>query len=157
MSDVFHEYSHPVVRYIGKTDPKLFNRLYTQVLKSELGAQIYGEVLDQYGFEPDTDFFKEEVIVKALQKSAELKTNNFQEPSGFKNAIKNILYKIKQIFRELFGSKIPISKLDADTTIDELADILMKGDKFEIDKDIITNDEIVAYNKERDNYINDLR
>jgi hypothetical protein len=156
--DVFHEFAHPFIRHIAGTNPALFSRLYKQLSETAEGQAIIAEVSEMY---PDLDsignmdLFKEEVIVRALTAIGMDKLNKFKTESAFAKVINNILYAIKQALRKIFG-KVPVSGLAADTTLEELADILVKGGKFEVDKTIIGASDVIAYNKERTQYIDDL-
>ena len=146
---VLHEFAHPVIRNIAKTNPALLNSLFEQVLQTKEGRDIVNDVLENYSeLQEGSDMFKEEVIVKALEKDAQNKLSNEKTQTGFAKVINNILYAIKQLLRKVFGKDLKVSKLSADTTLGELADILVKGDLLTLDNELITNEEIVAYNKE---------
>lgn len=146
---VLHEFSHPLIRAISKENPALFNSLYDEVINTEEGRSIYNEVKENYkALTPGTDMFKEEVVVKALEKASSQKLLEEKLETGFAKAIKEILFNLKQMLRKIFGKTIQISKLDVDTTLNELADILTKGDKITIDTQLVSQEDIVAYNKE---------
>lgn len=146
---VLHEFSHPLVRAISKENPELFNELYEQVLNTEEGLEIYHEVKEKYtALEPDSDMFKEEVIVKALERAASNKLSQEKSENKFTAAINEILYRLKQFLRKHFGKGIDIAKLDVDTTLDELATILTKGEVINISTELVSDEDIVAYNKE---------
>ena len=149
---VFHEFSHPVVRSLAKENPELFNNLYNEVINTVEGQEILDEVRKMYPeleLTEDNELFKEEVIVKALEKHGKNKLQNVKTQSKFQKAISEILYAIKQFLRKVFGKSIKISKLNTDTTINELADILVEGKQIEINTQLVTDEEIVAYNREQ--------
>ena len=155
--NVLHEFSHPFVRNIAKTNPTLFNRLYNQVLESNEGKAIRDAVLeDNPSLDPESDYFKEEVLVRALTKAGLNKLNSIQNESAFAKAIKNILYAIKQALRKAFGKNVKVSNLDVNTTMDELAEMLVAGGQLQIDKSLISEEDFVAFNSERQEYIEDL-
>ena len=155
MNNVFHEFSHPFVRHIKVTNPELFNKLYSQLENTDEGRTIIEAIKEDYK-ELTSDLFKEEVIVRALTASGLDKLNNLKTDSAFSKAINNILYAIKQAMRKVFGSKIGVSGLTAATTISELGDMLVKGDKITLDKSQISQADVVAYNKERKAFVDEL-
>jgi hypothetical protein len=146
---VFHEFAHPLVRAISKENPELFDKLYNDVINTDEGQVILREVIEGYtALEQDSVYFKEEVIVKALEKNGSQKLSKEKVPGPFAKAIAEFLFAIKQLLRGKFGKSIKVSKLSTDTTLNELADILTAGDKISIDTELISEEDIVAYNKE---------
>ena len=147
--NVFHEFSHPFVRAIAQENKQLFDNLYSQVAETTEGQEIINQVREMYPeLNEENDLFKEEVIVKALTQHGKDKINKVKVKGKFAKAIANFLYAIKQLLRKHFGKDIKISKLNTDTTIDELADILVKGNKIKINTELVTDEDIVAYNRE---------
>jgi hypothetical protein len=117
--NVFHEFSHPVVRHLSKENTEVFNNLFNEALNTEEGTAIVEQVKKEYPFLTIEDpLFKEEVIVKALSVHGNNKINNIKNKSGFAKLIANILYAMKQAMRKIFGKNINISKLSTDTTLD---------------------------------------
>ena len=155
---VFHEFSHPVVRSISIENPTLFNNLYTELASTTEGAIIIESVKQSHGELADlSDRFKEECIVKALEKDGIELLSKSQPQSAFGAFIKNLLYNIRQFMRRSFGKTISISKLDANTKLHELAEILSTGDKIKIETQLITDEDLVAYNREaREDVMKDL-
>ena len=147
--NVFHEFSHPVVRHLSKENPELFNKLYEEVMATDQGMDLLAQVKREYPFLTEVnDLVKEEVIVKALTESGKNKINKIKNKSGFAKAIANILYAIRQAMRKVFGREISISKLNENTTVDELADILSEGDTMIVNTQLVSETDIVAYNRE---------
>lgn len=152
LSSVLHEFSHPLVRQIMVDNPTLFNKLYDDLVSTTEGVNIVNEVLEKYQqLSKDGPMFKEEVVVRALEAAA---TRQQLSPS-FTNFIKNILYALKKILRNAFG-QIEVSKLDPNTTLDELA-YMLTNEKFKIDTELITEEDVVAYLKEYQDEINDMK
>lgn len=146
-----HEFAHPLVRHLSKTDNKAFKTLYDQLASTDEGKSIIQDVLGKYAdVDVNSDSFKEEVIVRALAADAMRKMDDVKPESKFNEFIKNLMYNIKQLLRKVFGKAIPVSKITSITKMDELSDILVKGDNFQIDTELISDDEFVAYN--RDDY-----
>jgi len=135
LNSVLHEFAHPLISAIRATPAtrKLFENLYGQVSNTIEGQAIIDKVKKLYPeLVEGTVLFKEEVIVHALQQRAYNIVNNQVESEGFDKFIKNLLYAIKQILRNLFGPKIKVSELDVNTTLDELADMLI-SDQFDLE------------------------
>jgi len=146
---VFHEMAHPFVRAMSMQNPELFNKLYNDLLQTEEGKSIYSYVKDNYSnLGEESDYFKEEVIVRALTVAGMQEMNNQELESGFKKFIKELMYQIKQFARKVFGKEIRISKLSPTTTLEELAKILSDGSAITIDIEAVSNEDIIAFNKE---------
>ena len=146
---VFHEMAHPFVRAMSMQNSELFNKLYNDLLQTEEGKSIHGYVKDNYSnLEEESDYFKEEVIVRALTVAGMQEMDNQELESGFKKFIKELMYQIKQFARKVFGKEISISKLSPTTTLEELAKILSDGSTITIDIQAVSNEDIIAFNKE---------
>jgi len=152
---VLHEFAHPLVRVISKENPALFDKLYNDIANTTEGQEVIQAVTDHYkALEPGSAYFKEEVIVKVLEKHGAQKLSKEKVQGPFAKAIAEFLFAIKQLLRKRFGKHIKISKLSTDTSLDELADILTAGDKISIDTELISEEDIVAYNKEAEAEVN---
>lgn len=168
----FHEFSHPLVRTIQQQNPALFQKLVNQGITAdpsllESVKQEYADLLAAYETEQDPqrkaeladkyqNIIGEELLVRALSKAAVMKDNNAALQGPFQKFINDLLYAIKQLFRKAFGKKVEVSKLDANTTLDELADMLVKGDEFSIDTNAVSDKDVVAYAEEFSSYLDDL-
>jgi len=155
--NALHEFSHPIFRAISVSNQELFKNLYNDLIKTNEGARIVESVKQNY---PDLDIndnlFAEEVLVHALQSVSEDKRHDVKEPKGFAKAIQNILYSIKQFLRKVFGQPVNVANLDVDTTLDQLADMLAAGKNFDIKTDLVNQDDVTAYVRDNETYINDL-
>jgi hypothetical protein len=157
MENAFHEFSHPFVRHIAATNPTLFNTLYNQIIATPEGQVILADMAEaEYDLDINSDLYKEEVIVRALTAAGLDKLDKLKTQSAFSKAINNILYAIKQALRKAFGKNVPVSQLNAGTTLNDLADMLIKGDKIILDKSKISQEDVVAYNKERTAFVNEM-
>jgi hypothetical protein len=153
---VLHEFAHPLVRAISIENKPLFKNLYDQLAKTAEGRDVIEEVKKSHShLLEDSDFFKEEVIVQALEKSGLQKLSNEKVETPFNKAIKNILYNIKQLLRKYFGKGIKVSSINENTNLDELADILTGGDVISINTEIVSQEDIVAYTKEELKSVNE--
>lgn len=144
LENIFHEFSHPFIKAIKKSNPSLFNKLYDTLLQTEEGQKIKRYVQEFYKYDESSEDFKEEVLVRALTTKARNNELKVQESSGFTKLIDKLLYTIKQLMRKIFG-KIKIDKLNANTTLEELAKML-NNESFEISTDSITESDKVQFN-----------
>jgi LysM repeat protein len=144
---VLHEFSHPVLQGLRKTNNILFQKLYNQALATEEGQGIKYYVLNNYPeLEENSDLFKEEVLAYAMQLKALNRINNELETEGYQNFMDKLMAAIKQLLRGLFGAKVNVSKLDVDTTLGELADMLLDKE-FEFKTDNITEEDLVMFSR----------
>lgn len=148
INSVLHEFSHPLVRQIQVTNPALFNNLYNSLARSAEGQAIIQELMeDRPDLTVSSDMFKEEAMVRALE--IEASTSNFAK------FIKDILYAIKKLLRDALG-KVDVAKLDQYTTLNELA-YMLTNEKFQIDTDLVTEEDVVAYMKATNDDINSIK
>jgi len=144
---VLHEFSHPLLQGIRRSNPKLFNNLYNLLKGTTEGEQIIELVKQRYPeLEEESDLFKEEALAWSLQRKASNKVTQQVETEGFDNYIKKILAAIKQFLRNVFGDKVNVAKLDVNTTLDELADMLLEKD-FQFETPKVTEEDIIMYGK----------
>lgn len=156
-SIVLHEFCHPLVRSIAMDNPVLFNNLYNKLQGTIEGKILIQELKAAYPeLGEDTDFFKEEALVRSLAKASKLDKEGLKEPVGFAKFIKDILLAFKQLLRKVFGQKIDISKLDISTTLDQIAEMLDKGGNFKINTDALSEEDTVAYIRDQREYIDDI-
>jgi hypothetical protein len=159
---ILHEFAHPLIRSIAIDNPALFNNLYNKLVSTKEGQAIIQEVNKLYPeFNPhevDSDriLFEEEVLVRSLVLAAKLDKQGLKEPVGFAKFIKDLLFALKQLLRKVFGQKIDISKLDPTTTLDQIADMLMKGKNFNVNTEALTESDTAAYIREQREYIDDI-
>lgn len=157
----FHEFSHPFVRAIGVENNKLFNKLYDDLASTEEGSQLIQGVKELHpGMDPESKYFKEEVLVRALTKASVSKQKKKTLSEKFMKVINDILYAIKQIFRKTAPNKevakaIKISNLNVDTSIDQLADIFTEAD-IEFNLDAVSEKDVVAFMAENRKEVEDV-
>ena len=145
---VLHEYAHPLIKGIAKMNPGLFNKLYYQLRTSSTGVKLIENVVLNYPeLEFESDRFKEEVIVNALEKAAMNKVNGqIETEEGFKQFIQNILFAIKKLIKQLVG-KVNLDKLSVDTTLDQLANMMVNED-FQIDNLMLEPSDFAEFKKD---------
>jgi LysM repeat protein len=145
---VLHEFSHPVLNALRKTNNILFQKLYNQALATEEGQGIYHYVKTNYPeLEDSSDLFKEEVLAYAMQLKALNRINNEIETEGYQSFMNKLFAALKQLLRKLFGPKVNVAKLDVETTLDELADMLLDK-QFEFKTDLVTEDDLAMFSRE---------
>jgi len=154
MENAFHEFAHPFVRHIANTNPTLFNRLYSNLQMTDEGKAIIAEEKELYANVPE--LHKEEVLVRALTAVGLDKLNKLKTQSAFAKVVNDLMYAIKQAIRKLFGSKLPVSGLTPATSMNDLADMLLKGNKIQLDRSKISQEDIVAYNKDRTKFTEEM-
>jgi hypothetical protein len=155
--NALHEYSHPLLRAIAADNPVLFNNLYNKLATTPEGNSIIADVKKLYPeYDENSNMFKEEVLVRATTLQAQMKLNQEQPSKGFLDFIKTLLLGIKQLFRKVFGSNIKVDKLDVNTTLQDLADMLLT-DKFDLSTAIATEEDVVAYVRDLSQYIESLQ
>ena len=145
MNTVLHEFSHPLLQAIRRDNKKLFANLYNQAMATEEGVGIKEHVLKLYPeLNEDSDLFKEEVLAYALQLKSFNQVLDQIETNGFQEFIKKLLASIKKILRSVFGQKVKVSKLNQDTTLNELAKMMLEKD-FDLGTPDITEADLVMY------------
>lgn len=145
---VLHEFSHPVLNALRKTNNILFQNLYNQALATEEGQGIYYYVQTNYPeLDINSDLFKEEVLAYAMQLKSLNRINKELETEGYQSFMNKLFAAIKQLLRKLFGSKVKVDKLDVDTTLEELSDMLLDKE-FEFKTDLITEDDLAMFSRD---------
>lgn len=151
---VVHEFAHPLVRAVAEGNRALFDNLYKSLKSTEEGAAIIRRVEAKYPELPiDSDLFKEEVIVTSIALSA---ANYNSSETKFNSVIKDFFFAIKKMLREIFGKKIAIEKLSPNTSVEELANMLMSGEQFSIDVDLVRDSDVVAYARSSANAVDSI-
>jgi len=145
---VLHEFAHPLIKGIAQMNPGLFEKLYAQLKSTSKGNAIIQNVVANYrDLEFESPRFKEEVIVNALAQASEDLVNKQTETEvGFRKFILNLIYAIKQVIKKLVG-KVDLAKLDANTTLDELANMMVNED-FVIDNMVLEPSDIAEFKKD---------
>lgn len=156
-SDVLHEFVHPIIKNISGTNKPLFNNLYNKIETTDEGKKIIESVSELYpDLDKNSDDFKEEVLVRGIEQKRDLDSKGLEVTSKFKKFVDDLLYSIKQLLRNLFGQKIQVQTLSPNTTLQKLSDILEAGGKFELDPEIISNEDLVAYKNEYNKIMQDF-
>ena len=134
-STAFHEFSHPIVDAIAEENPALFDKLYNEAR----GVSNIATVVEELYAEADEVTRKKEIIVRALTESVQRNEN--------KSFIQKVMYAVKQFFRKLLGRSVNISKLSADTSVSELAEMI-KSEKFDYTFVQDVNDSVIQFLKD---------
>lgn len=154
----FHEFAHPFVRTLAKENEALYNRIFEDIIAESKGKELLAETMEEY---PELDGshpqIQEEVIVKAMTyaaNNADMLDKAAQPTKGIMGAIAKLLYAIKQIIRKISG-KADLKNLSEKTTFQDLAK-MMVDDTWNINMDVVNEDDVVAYMKDIKNYVDDL-
>ena len=137
-SSVFHEFAHPVIKSLSQDNPKLFNSLFEELVKTEIGQTIITNLNQDSYYTPGTAEYMEEAIVQALE-AINGDTNITEEPK-VKNWIQKIFFAIKQFLRGQFGKKINISKLNDKTTLSQFVEMINYGKEFVLNQEFLEKD-----------------
>lgn len=154
--NVLHEFAHPFIESIAIENPQLFDNLYNQLERTEQGREIIATVKKTDG-KLSEKYQKAESLVRALAAVGVVEQQNLKPNSLFSRVINNILYAIKQLGRRIFGQDIKISKIDANTSMNELAEILQSGGKIKINTQVLDENSFARYNTDvNDQIFNDV-
>jgi MoxR-like ATPase len=141
-----------MVAAVAIQNPTLFNNLYKQLESTPEGANIIQEVKDLYPeAETTPGKIQEEALVRALSAQAQNKINGVKSSTGFTDFLNKLVFAFKQLLRKVFGTSVKVEKLSTDTTLSELAEML-RGDKFDIPTDIISEQDYVDYLRDISNF-----
>jgi hypothetical protein len=141
----FHEFAHPFVRALMVENPRLMNDLYEKFIATPEGQVILQQTLDEYSGVPDNSgIVKEEVLVKAIQLSASKKAQGIKPDNILPTLIQRFFTGLRSFLNKLFGNK-PVSRINENSTLYDLAEILLDDEQFELDATKITQGDIVAY------------
>ena len=145
LSSALHEFGHPLLGAIRRENKVLFNNLYEALTLTDEGQALENFVQKRY---PELlkggEFFKEEVLNHALQLKSLNKINEQIASKGFDAFITKLLKAIKDLLKNIFGTKAVIAKLNVDTSLETLADMLLTK-SFEYDTFMATEEDIVMY------------
>jgi hypothetical protein len=156
LNSVLHEYSHPLIKGISLQNPKLFNNLFNELSVTPTGiALIENVVLNYPDLEYNSDRFKEEVLVNALEKISKKQIDDLTKTdSGFKEFIKKLIYAIKQVLRSL-TKKVNLEKLSGTTTLEELANMMVNED-FVIDSLVFNESDFAEFKRSLEEIVADF-
>lgn len=145
LETAIHEFSHPFVRAIQQENPELFEKIISDLALTEEGQKIMELTKKLYG--ENDPLYKEEVVVRALTRAAKMKVTGALDQyknRKFKSIIDRILYAIKKAFRKYLGKNVEVSNLDVDTTIDDLAEMLLSADQITFDVEAVSQEDVLA-------------
>jgi hypothetical protein len=128
--NVIHEFAHPLIKGILKQNPELFANLFSQLSATIEGQEIIAQIKEQYpNLEEGSNRFMEEAMVTAIEKAAKVKPG---AETAFGKFIEKLMFGLKKVLRALFtgksATKLNLSKLSPNTTLNQLADMLANED-----------------------------
>ena len=142
---VVHEFSHPVIKSLPK---EVRDKLYNDLLQDEFFKDIIEDVNELYKGKP-SETIKEEVLVRALTKLVGMEELTPKLQTWFDK----LMYQIRQGLRRLLGRKVNVGKLQADTTLKGMAEMVAKGDVLELKDKMITGTDVIEYFKDKQKFI----
>jgi len=160
VGSLFHEFSHPFVKYLAKENPELFNKLAEKAW-NELGKMgLQDAFLNAYPeLQVNSQGFAEEIIVHVLTIAGQAQLANTPVSRSFAEVISNILYQIKKLIRKAFGAGPNLSDLGVNTSFADLANEMLT-ERFNIDDSIGTREDLIdgeiQYSKEINDFIKEL-
>lgn len=147
---VFHEFMHPVIKSMAIDNPELFNQLYQDVLKHDWGKNIESIVKeDDYYKDQSESNIQQEVTVQALTYMNENAIDN-------RTLLDKFLYQIRQFMRKMLGKKINVAKLDLNTSLEDLIEMMNKSEEFELNKEFLKLDDVIMMEKDYNKKIAEL-
>jgi len=154
---VIHEFAHPLIKGIAFQNPKLFNNLYAQLSGSVTGQEAIERVKSKYPeLKVDSQRFKEEAIVTAMEIDAELKLEKIKsDDSLFDKFIETLIFAIKKVIQAL-TKNVNLKKLSTRTTRDQLVDMMINEDFVIQDLNYQTS-LFAEFSKETDAYLKELK
>lgn len=156
MNTMVHEFSHPLIKAIAINNPKLFNNLYTALLKTNEGQVIINQLVAEDKLQPETQRFKEEALVRAMEKDAAVKLAKVvQTDSAFKEFMNILMYAIKKILASMTKLVSP-KKLTSTTTLSELTDMMLFED-FQMESMKFDNTDFADFASEYDALLDGLK
>jgi hypothetical protein len=137
---VFHEFSHPFIEGIRKSNPSLFNNLADRAGKFQYNGQSIADfVIEKYpDMNRNSQEFKAEVITTALGLES-TQSGSVTDPGGsnkFTQWWKTVLQKIVDFINSLIADPslhIKIEDLDVNMNIKDLADLMRIENKISLD------------------------
>lgn len=145
----FHEFSHPVVKSIANSNRPLFDSLWEQFQSHPTANSIIERLALENQLEKDSDEYKEEALVMALQ-------DEFRNPTK-SSFIQELLFQIRQFLRKMFGTTANVSKLSPKTTLAELAKMINEGKSLVLDNEFLNSNEFTMFMTEYDNLEESIR
>ena len=130
---VLHEFAHPVVFGIHAENKKLFDNLYAEAIAIP-GIQEHVE--SNYADKSELEQQMEAIVYG-------MTAANQQSPKA-KSFLEKVTYAIKQLFRKIFGGKVNVAKLNANTTLGEIVD-MMRGVGFNLQYERDITDNLVMF------------
>lgn len=157
LDNLIHEFAHPLIKGIARDNKVLFENLYFKLMTTAEGKDIHNVISNTYeDLDQESDRFKEECIVTALERDAMNKLDNIiSDDKEFKSFMDLLMYALKQIINKVMGRRIELKKLKSTTDLEELTDMLL-GDDFIIENLKFEESDYAEFKDDIDTFINDL-
>lgn len=134
LNDAFHEFAHPFVSALRLNNKDLYDKIYSDIENSKDPAihAIVDQVFKNYSDFDTKDpalsgALGDEIIVHILTDIGQGKLS-LDNRGWLQKIVDKILFYTKQLLRSIFGLQVDIQGLELNTTLDQLSDILYKGE-----------------------------
>lgn len=161
-SDGFHEFSHPFLMALRRSNPEAFNSLYNSLKETEEWTEIetratarVDKLYPELKAPGNLDLYKEEVLATAIGLAAELRlaTSAKKISSRLGKIVDNIFKWINSFFTEFFSDRVKTTQLSANTSFGQLIDmfvdtrtkILIEGDWGKLSDNLMIADAMGGY------------
>ncbi len=156
LDTVMHEFAHPLLGAIRRENSALFMNLYDSLSDTDEFEDLQAMMKRVYPeLQEGTPLYMEEIMAHSLQKKSINSITNQVESEGFIGFIKKLLAAIKQMLRGQFGDKVNVAELNENTTLQQLADMLLTKD-FQYDTQRMTEEDILMFGKDTIDRSNEL-
>ena len=109
-----HEFLHPFVSVLRKSNPKLFNSLLDQIDHHKSNDEFKQLIIDKYENNLSEDLLREEILVHFLEKYAK------RRMPYKRKTLRDVIDKFIKWLKELFHGKDPFVEFSLGTTIQEV-------------------------------------
>lgn len=134
VSDGFHEFSHPFLMALRKSNPETFKSLYSSLKETSEWEEIskratarVDRLYPELKGDANLDLYKEEVLATAIGYAAELNlaTSRTKISNNLARVINNIFKWINSFFTEFFADRVKTNEISPNTTFGEIIDMFV--------------------------------
>lgn len=159
-----HEISHIFIKSIRYQNPELFETLYNDLKAIPEMAGMLEEIKEELATTEVTGDVKEEAIVRFfteivkndIAENPDALDTNFSNSKEKKSLLQKILYAIKKLIRSAFGKGVTIEKLNKNTTLKELSELLI-SEGFSVNMETVSKSDVVNYINNKQAFEEDIR
>jgi LysM repeat protein len=144
---VLHEFGHVLIRAIKVQNPELYIQLRNSMLATTQGNELVETIRREYPeYNNNIDKIEEEALVTLLEEASIKKIKELEKDEpGYANFLTNLLAAVRKVFRKLYN-KLSAHKLDSNTTLEQLAELMIK-DKVTLAVPLQLSDDYIFFKK----------